>query len=452
MHRIHGTSCLLTFLFLAGCAAPDPRAGYVTPRPLGAALPAARPGASETATQPAAPVMPTGDLTRADAQALALLHNPRLAAFSWDVRAADARRIQAGLFPNPELSIEIENVGGTLPGWKESETTASLGQLLELGGKRRARIRLAESERTLAGWDYETARLDVLTAVSRRFVELLGAQRRLELASLTLEIADRIRSAVTERVRAGAVSAVEQSKAEVEWLAARMERERAEREVLAARARLAAEWGESTASFARATGELDANVAVPPLSRLAALAGANPDLARWDAELEARERGVDLERARAVPDLLVEGGYRRIEESSDDTFVFGVRMPLPLFDRNQGGIRAAEAKLSRGREERRATEARVGAELAEAHAALSAAAYAARVLRDDVLPRARSVLEAVQAGYPAKFGNLELLDAQRTLAKTELQYVDALVALHTAKADIERLVGATLESISSEGE
>ncbi len=108
---------------------------------------------------------PAGSITLRQALALALMHNPELKAFSWDVRVSEARQLQASLWPNPELEVEVEEVGGQgqRSGFDAAETTIQLSQLIELGDKRNKRTKLASMEKELAGWDYEARRLDVFT-------------------------------------------------------------------------------------------------------------------------------------------------------------------------------------------------------------------------------------------------------------------------------------------------
>src|SRR5262245_60728610 len=109
---------------------------------------------------------PRGVIRLQQVLTLTLLRNPELAAFSFDMRAAEARALQAGIWPNPQLGVEVENVAGTgstTKGVRAAETTLQLSQLIELGGKRAKRMRLAGLERELTSWDYEVKRLDVLT-------------------------------------------------------------------------------------------------------------------------------------------------------------------------------------------------------------------------------------------------------------------------------------------------
>ena len=142
-------------------------------------------------------------LTLSDALALALRGNPGLTAFSHEVRAAEARMLQAGLRPNPELGLDIDEVDRDGAGFDSAETAVVLGQVFELGGKRKWRQRIAHAEGELAGWDYETQRLELFAETAKRFQAVLAAQARCELARLDVELADQTNRAVQERVEAG---------------------------------------------------------------------------------------------------------------------------------------------------------------------------------------------------------------------------------------------------------
>src|SRR5438034_868463 len=128
----------------------------------------------------------TGQVTLAQALALTLKQNPDLTAFSWGVRSAEARVLQARLRPNPELGMQSEDIGGSKQstGFSHSQTTLQLSQLVELGGKRSARVHEATFGRELAKLDYESKRLDILKKTAQAFVEVLSAQERVRLAQV----------------------------------------------------------------------------------------------------------------------------------------------------------------------------------------------------------------------------------------------------------------------------
>ncbi len=183
---------------LSSCAPRSSPPGVApTARPLGRDIPVYQPSLGERGPQEGPTFEnPSGDLSLRDAIALALLHSPDLAAFAWETRAREARALQAGRLPNPVLEVLAEDLGATaaLRGGTGSQrqiqpqTTIQLSQLLELGGKRTARHELATLNRDLAAWDYEIARIDVLTQTTRNFIDVLAAQELVTLTSRTTQL------------------------------------------------------------------------------------------------------------------------------------------------------------------------------------------------------------------------------------------------------------------------
>lgn len=399
---------------------------------------------------------PTGTVSLRDAVALALLHNPELAAFAWETRALEARILQAGRPPNPTLDVLIEDFGaGRVPGENrdqpvQPQTTLQLSQLIELGGKRTARQRLAERDRDLAEWDYETARIRVLTEVSRAYTDVLAAQETVALSDQATRLVTQVQENVAARVAAGVVSPIEETRANVALAAVRAEAARARRMLDASRARLALLWG-SPPSFTSVVGDLKAEPApLPDNSVLAAMLAQSPELARWAAELSQREAALALERSRRAIDVAVSAGYRRYTTVDSNAFVVGAAIPLPVFNRNKGGIEEARLRLAKTHEERRAAEARVAAQLADAYAALATAHDEITILRSAVLPGAQQAFDAVTEGYRlGRFGLLDVLDAQRTLISAGSQYLRALSDYYKAVANVERLIGAPLPAGTS---
>ena len=193
MYRWCNRAVVWTLMGLTACQSSPPLDGsWPTPRPLGHQLDAYRPPSQpdETDNRSTAdrlesqdPPNPSGELTLRQAMALALIHSPKLRAYGWDVRRAEAQILQAGRWPNPELEVEFENFAGSgdLSDFKSLETTISLAQTFPLGGAINRRLVLAQLEAQSAGWDYEAARLDLLTQVTQRYVSVMTWQRRVTL-------------------------------------------------------------------------------------------------------------------------------------------------------------------------------------------------------------------------------------------------------------------------------
>jgi cobalt-zinc-cadmium efflux system outer membrane protein len=405
--------------------------------------------AASTAAAQEASTESVGELTLEQVLSLATSRSPEIAAAESEIRAREGRLLQSGARLNPELSGTSENLGGEVAKTGGVQSTLQVGQRLELGGDRAARTAVATAARDLARWDLESRRLDVGSRATRAFVDVLSAQRRVELADDTVRLAEEVRSTVAARVEAGKVSPIEETRAEVALATERIERNRAAADLLAARSRLAATWGSSTPRFERVVGDLDAIPPLPSLESVAAQLERNPEVARWTAEIAEREALLRVERARAVPDLTVGGGYRHFELGSSGGVVTA-SIPLPLFDKNRGALIEARERIVRAQDERRSVIVRLRQLLEETHSSLARAEGEVRNLREQVVPGAESVYAAVSEGYRlGKFGYMEVLDARRTLAAVRAQLVHAQAELQRAFADLQRLTAAPMNNITN---
>lgn len=393
---------------------------------------------------------PGGQLTLEQVLELALMHNPELVAFSHGVRAAEGAVRQAGVFANPELELESAEFGGSgvRKGFDAAETSARLTQPLELGGKRGKRQRIAQAEARLAGWEYEVKRQDVLAQTKKAFVDVLLAQGQLVLKESLLVVAGDVRKAAVERVKSGKVPAIEESKAGVEVAMARIARDRARLELDTARKRLATSWGGAEPVFTEAGGDLETVAEVPALEKIVARLDDMPEVARWNDEMARAGELLSLAQATRMPDIGISAGISRFEEDGHYAGTAGLSLPLPLFDRNSGGIVSAVHQKSRAEFEQRAARVRAAADLAETCNRLDAARAEALTTKNELLPGAQQAFDAAHAGYrEGKFGLLEVLDSQRTLNEAKARYLIVLADYHKAKADLERLMGISLNTI-----
>ncbi len=370
-----------------------------------------------------------------------LKENPGLEAASAEVTARDGATLQAGLRANPEVSLEVEELGAA-GGSHAIETTLSLEQSLELGGKRGKRRHAAALEADLARWDQATARQDLLAEVRAAFFATLAAQERLAQAEALAGLTERGFRAVEERVDAGKVSPIEKTQARIAVASARIEFGRAQSQWEGARRRLAALWGGTAGEVGAVTGFLAADTPLPTEAEFEALLPGNPDLARWEAEIAQKKAGLEAARSLAVPDLTLLAGLRSIGGGDEVTGLVGVAMPLPLFDRNQGGVGEARASLEKARAEARGALLRLRAELATAYQEAETARAEARSLAEGVLPDAGAAFEAVREGYRlGKFDLQRLLDLQRTVVEARTQLLDTQEAFRLAETRLARLTG-----------
>jgi len=400
----------------------------------------------------AQPDDPTGVITLRDAVALALINNPKLKAFSLDIRAAEARKLQAGLLPNPEIGVKVEEFGGTgdRAGFDSSETSIQIGQLIELADKRSKRTYLAALEKDLTELDFKSKRLDVMSEVARTFIGVLAAQEQLSLSKELVDLSEKAYSTVAERVKAGQDSPVEETKAKIAFSNTRIEFERAGKELVSTRHQLAATWGSSNPAFEKVSGGFYDMSPAPSLEKLADLISQNPDMARWPAEKDKRRAALELEKAKATSNIKLNGGIQYIEEGGDSAFVLGLSIPIPIFNRNQGNIQEAMYMLAKTEEQRKTIETNLRAALAEASTKLSSSFSEITIIQNDVLPLAKSAFDATNQGYrEGKFEYLVVLDAQRTFFEVRGKHLKALASYHKARADVERLIGRNLDSLQN---
>ncbi len=433
---------------VTGCASTGRRAYAPAARPLGAQYVSADQDAhkaKDTVTSE-----PTDALLINQALALALLRNPELNAFSQEIRAAEALAIQARALPNPKIELEVEEYNRDGEGYDSSETVLALAQVFELGNKRRWRSRIAETKGELAGWDYEGKRLDVFTSTAQRFIDVIAAQRRVELAGSTVELAEKTEQAVIERVKAGKEPPFRAAKAAAELEMTRIGQSEAENQLLVAKRKLASMWGNPEPRFKTARGEFDSILgAIPPLQTLNSHLAMNPDLARLDAELHLNMAKLSAEKAARVPDIKATVGFQSYEEDGTDALAFGVGVFLPVFDRNSGNISAAKHQLAKAKAQRKAREISVVTKLAEAHATLTSAYGKAVALKSKVLPATQEAFDAAHEGYKqGKFDFLDVLDSQRRLFEAKGKLINALSDYHAAIADIQRLTGTSIKELT----
>lgn len=410
-----------------------------------------------------APFLPEekNDLTLRDAARLTLQRNPELAAFAKEMRALEGATLQAGLLRNPELGINVENVGNIqkLRGDVNSSqavaqevvqqiTTLRISQLIELGGKRAARVVAASLNQELAAQDYEARRVELVARVANVFTDVLAGQERLRLAEENQQLAQSVVNTVAKRVQAGKVPPIEETRAGVTFSTTRIELEQAQRDLAAARKRLALLWGNASPQFDKVLGNLESSVALPSFEVLAARALASPMALRAMKNIEQRKALLDVEQTRRIPNLTVNAGVVHHAQLGGNTPIVGLMIPLPVFDRNQGNIREAYQRVDKAIDEQAATELRLRTELTQAYESLSAAQRETGILRDEIIPAARSAFEVTNKGYElGRFGFLEVLDAQRTLFQNRILYIRALANYQRLVNEIERLIASPIDGL-----
>jgi cobalt-zinc-cadmium efflux system outer membrane protein len=395
--------------------------------------------ALQAQTGPTATAAPV--LTLAEALDRASASSPFQDVAAAGISTAEAQRRVAGLRPNPSIVGEAENVAGSgiYQGLRSSETTVGLALPLELGGKRGARIAVAEAQIGRAGLQVEIARADLRLRVTQAYNAAAAAQRRVGVAEDQLGIAAEVLRAARVRVQAGRASPLEEQRADYARISAEGTLERVRRSAEAASGNLGRLLGMPVGQLDRSWFDTVPSVGAflpPRTSGTLIVAAARADLDTATAQ-------VRLARSQRVPDLTVSASARRLEQTNDVAAVFGISIPLNVFNNGRASIAVAEAQREQSDALRRVALLDAEQDVATAHAEAENAATSARNATGPALAAATEAARIARIGYrEGKFGQLDLLDAERTLREIRTAAIDALAALHDAQARLERLTAA----------
>lgn len=378
-------------------------------------------------------------LTLPDALQRVLARHPGLTAAVAQHTAALGREIQANRLPNPEISTQFESLGphGVGSAVSQATRTISLSQRIELGDKRTERSAVAAAESRMADDDIRIRRQDLVHDTRLAFIALEAARERLTLARSAEDLAQQVQEAVSARVTAGKVSPIEAARAAVMAGMAQRRTAQGERDLRLARDRLAALWGGEPAAELPAA---DLSLPDAPYTRAGDMS-ANPELQRLTQAVERAQAAIRLSDAVRIPDITLSAGIKH-EAALGQSLLVGATLPLPLFDRNQGGRQASRAELAAAEAEWQAARLRLTTDLVGEQQQLQAVHAEAQGLHREVLPVAEKAFDDAREAYRAgKFSLLDMLDAQRAWLDARTADLDARVRYHEALADLDRLQG-----------
>jgi cobalt-zinc-cadmium efflux system outer membrane protein len=382
-------------------------------------------------------------VTLDDAVALALRDNRTLRAKQFEYQATRAGEITAGLRPNPVATYTAEQFGNRNV---DQEHTMTLGQPLELGGKRERRLDSARAATRVTEFELADVRRQVVALVKKTFTDVLVAQATLELARENLRTLDEVERIQRFRAERGDISELELTRIQVQRFAFERDATDAVQAIRGAKIGLRALVGlDGLPAEFEVTGDLDFQDRPFEREALYRLTIANrPDVRAAEAAREKARADVELARANAWWDVTPQLEYKRT--GPYDTFGFGVSMPLRVFDRNQGEVARARAEVARTEALQQASALQALADVDTALAGVMASREKVIALRDTYLPKAQRARETVEFAYRrGGVSLLDFLDAQRTYRETALEHIRSVGAYRSAISQLEAAVGGSLE-------
>lgn len=396
----------------------------------------AQPGPASPTPSPRA--MPAGQvLTLEQALATAYERSPLLAAARNEAASSEGQLTQAGVIPNPSIEVGIDDNRRTT-----RITTTTLSMPVELGGKRAARVKAAGLARDIAQRDLSSARADLRAAVIAAFFDVAVAQETVRVSQGAVEIAQSALRLAERRVAAGKAPPLESSKARVELANSRIEARAADSALQAARRKLGQLWGAPQPDFAQVGADLGTLPRREAIDDLRAALATSPRMEAGRLSVEMGRAQLEVEKSKRYPDITLSAGVARDNEQGRNKAQFGVAIPLPLFDRNQGNVYSATMQSYKAQDMYRELESRLTADLLQSVSQFDLAANSAREYRATVLPGAAEAYDSARKGFEAgKVSFLEVLDAQRTLSQGNIGYLNVLASAYQASADIDRILG-----------
>lgn len=385
-------------------------------------------------------------ITLIEAVETAMKNNPNLTVYKYEIESLEKQKIQAGLIPNPEANFEAENFlgGKELSGFKGSEYTLSVSQLFELGGKRRNRIKLAENHVTSSKGEYDLRRIDLIASVKSVYLNLYRITKQIELQKQFIKLNEEILATVTRRVEAGRTSPAEESKVKVALINSRIELDRLERQSSSASSTLSSLLGTTARQYEPVFDFYENIVSLPNREDVIDSLEQIPLINIIESERVLRSAKLELEKSQALPDLTISGGVRYLNELNTNSFIAGVSMPIPFFNRNQGNIQSAEVLLQQVDEIKNARILSVVSNINSSFNNLLSAYNNSIRLKEEIIPESEKAYEITRQGYlQGRFAFIDLLDAQRTLFDTEAQYLLELADYYKSLIELENLTGKT---------
>ncbi|MEO2091408.1 MAG: TolC family protein, partial [Gemmataceae bacterium] len=356
----------------------------------------------------------------------ALTRNPRLGRASFAIDAARGRYTQAGLYPNPVFAFAADELGDrTGP---SGILSPQVSQEIVRGGKLKLSQAVAAREVDQASLTLMAERYALVGAVRASFYEVLALQQRAAILKDLVKLADQAVDLGRQSFEAKQVARLDLVQLEVEAERFRADAESVERELPAAFRRLSAAAGDPRLPLSSVVGALDAVLPEYDLEQTKeSVLAFHPEVRAAKVGIERTQAALRRAQAEPIPNVTVSSGYTRQNQNRSNDWAVGVSVPLPVWNRNQGNIRAAQAEVGAAVLDVARVENDLTDRLALAFRTYTAAKQRAGRYTSAILPRAEETyklsLEAFKGG---QFEYLRVLQAQRAVAEARLEYNRAL--------------------------
>ena len=363
-------------------------------------------------------------------------NNGDLKSFRAEKGIRDAGKTRAGLLPNPTL--EFEGGTGALTG-NSAEHNLSIGVSQEflLFGKRAKRLALAERELEMYLWQAVDRERLLREEVKAAFYDVVLADKQVALTDRFIALNRQVSDVTKERLDAGDIPELEMNLVQVELARSEAARIAAEKTLTQSRAKLLTLMGQPVGEFPGFTGEFETVSLSKNLAELKKQAlGNRPDLKALEVERDRGESDIILARAEGFPNLTAGLALKRdttaIEvggvegQDSAHTIVLRLSMPIPVFDRNQGGVQEARARQGSTQSRLSAAAITIEREVETAYASFKNAEKVLSLYRTTINPQLEANLKLTLEAYSlGEVGILAVIQEQKKFFEVSEGYLTA---------------------------
>ena len=380
-------------------------------------------------------------LSLARAREMVLENHGGLKALKEERAAAEEALRQASAYVNPEIEVETKDLG-------RSEVEVVLTQPVLTGGKRGASVGVARWDAEIAELRLQSARVSIEAELIRRFVPVLSAHRRLDLADSMIEVSAGNIQAVRRLVEAGASMEIDAVRAELERDELMLERAKLERSLAEAEVKLSELWGDAEFRFDGVQGSLPAGLALPALEELGAAMEGHPEVQILDTQRLLVKAEMDYAKAEGAPELAFSAGDLHEHETDEQSLIAGASISLPIFNRNKAAVAAKRHEMAAAQHEAGQVRLERSTDLATMCSQFEVSGTELNTLSGEVLAKAARIHRTLEDFYvQGKTGILDVLAARGHLLELQMRIVDLTEQRALLAADLQELTGYRIEVI-----
>lgn len=391
-----------------------------------------------------------GTLTLKEAEQRFLERNLSLIAERYNIDMAQAQVLQAKLFENPVISLE-QNVYNRLNGkyfdfGKEGEAVVEIEQVIHLAGQRNKQVRLEKINKEIAEYQFEEVMRTLRQELNEKFVEVYFLSKSIAIYEKEVNSLQVLLGGMKIQQEKGNISLMEISRLESMLFSLRKEKNERENDLLTTRGELnlLLNLPEDTQVQLSLDEEVLQQLDLSQLSfaDLKAIINERPDQKIARSTVNASRANLKLQKSMAFPEFSVKGNYDRVGNFINDYFAIGVSLSVPIFNRNQGNIKAARFSIQQAGVQQEYAANRADMELFTAYTSLEKATQLYQSANMDLERNFEKLITGVNENFTRKnISLLEFIDYYDSYKETCIQLYEIKKNVFLAMENLNTVVG-----------